>query len=676
MYFKLALLNVRKSLKDYLIYFLTLTFSVCLFYAFNSFNTQQAIFELTSIQTQLMQAAGMILNFLSSYVAIIFGFLILYANNYLIKRRKKEFGILLVLGMPKSKISRILCYETIFIGILSMFSGLILGFLLSQGLTVMTASLFSFSISKFRFIFSWSATLITMISFAVIFIIITLFNTFIMRKYQCIDLLYADKSNEKIRINNTIASMLLFLVSLTLLGFAYYRVINYGIIAFEELGLTIILGSLGTLFFFMSLSGFLIKLAQLHKRTYLKNLNMFILRQVNSNINSNFASMSVVCIMLLLSIGALSTGISVSRSIDSAMESITPYDLSINIYHNIADSNLSQEEIFNSFMEHVDVDIEETFSDVRFLNAYWDETPDDIPSSLTYSAFSADIPKDKQITQLAERGETAILAFPLSIYNEFIQDFGYEPIDLKENEGVFVSDNSLGSDYIHIRSQYSDNFTLGEKILDIKSINYPVKNFSTGLLKNGIYLIVNDALVENLYLYNHFVNCNFDSNIDQEKILDKIDKNYIDKIAEDYQFFYLTRQEIYDQNQGMKLTYTYVGLYLGFVFAIASCVILALQQLSQAFDNARQFSILNRLGVDSKMAYTTLKKQIAIYFIIPLLLAIVHSIVGIKAVSDAIAVIGKGDFYYTSSLTSCIIIAIYGSYYYATYVSYKRIINS
>ena len=148
MYFKLALLNVRKSLKDYLIYFLTLTFSVCLFYAFNSFNTQQAIFELTSIQTQLMQAAGMILNFLSFFVAIIFGFLILYANNYLIKRRKKEFGILLVLGMPKSKISRILCYETIFIGIISMFSGLILGFLLSQGLTVMTASLFHFQLAN------------------------------------------------------------------------------------------------------------------------------------------------------------------------------------------------------------------------------------------------------------------------------------------------------------------------------------------------------------------------------------------------------------------------------------------------------------------------------------------------------------------------------------------------
>ena len=109
---KLAFENVKKSYKDYFIYFLTLMFSVCLFYTFNSFSSQKNIMELSESQAMSLQMVGLFMNMLSFFVVFVLAFLILYANNFLIRRRKKEFGIYMMLGMEKRDISKILIYET------------------------------------------------------------------------------------------------------------------------------------------------------------------------------------------------------------------------------------------------------------------------------------------------------------------------------------------------------------------------------------------------------------------------------------------------------------------------------------------------------------------------------------------------------------------------------------
>ena len=116
MYFKIALGNVRRSIRDYGVYFLTLTFGVCLFYVFNSIQAQSVMMALSETQAKMLVLLNNMMGIFSIFVCVVLGFLIVYANNFLIRRRKKELGLYLVLGMNKGTVARILMIETVMIG--------------------------------------------------------------------------------------------------------------------------------------------------------------------------------------------------------------------------------------------------------------------------------------------------------------------------------------------------------------------------------------------------------------------------------------------------------------------------------------------------------------------------------------------------------------------------------
>lgn len=261
MYFRLAVKNVKKSFRDYMIYFLTLAFAICLFYSFNSFQAQQAVMELSQSQHEIIESVQGLIKTLSMFVAVILGFLIIYANNFLIKRRKKELGLYTLLGMPKHHISRVLVYETFMIGLLSLIAGLLAGLFVSQLLTIITANLFEAALN-YSFIFSTDATKMTIIAFAMIFFIIMIFNIFILNRYQLIDLLTADKKNETLKAKNIYLSILMFLLSLVILGFTYWYALSEGMNALMQLQIIAPAGIIGTILFFMALSGFLLKFVQ------------------------------------------------------------------------------------------------------------------------------------------------------------------------------------------------------------------------------------------------------------------------------------------------------------------------------------------------------------------------------------------------------------------------------
>ena len=157
MYYNLSIRNLKRSFKDYAIYFLTLTFAVCIFYSFNSIEAQKIMKDISESQTQVIDMVTKVMGGLSILVSIILSFLIIYANNFLIKRRKKEFGVYMTLGMGRNKVSKILFLETLIIGILSLAVGLLMGLFLSQALSLVTAKMFEINMSNYKFIFSESA---------------------------------------------------------------------------------------------------------------------------------------------------------------------------------------------------------------------------------------------------------------------------------------------------------------------------------------------------------------------------------------------------------------------------------------------------------------------------------------------------------------------------------------
>ena len=184
MYYKIAIGNVKKSFKDYTIYFLTLALVVCIFYSFNSIESQKAVLELKSSGKESINALVTVIAYISVFVSIVLGSLIIYANNFLIKKRKKELGIYMVLGMGKGKISRILVTETLIVGVMSLISGLLLGIIASQGLSLLTSKLFDIPMSDYSFIISISSIGKTILYFSIMFFLVIIFNTAIISKYS------------------------------------------------------------------------------------------------------------------------------------------------------------------------------------------------------------------------------------------------------------------------------------------------------------------------------------------------------------------------------------------------------------------------------------------------------------------------------------------------------------
>lgn len=650
---KLAFENVKKSYKDYFIYFLTLMFSVCLFYTFNSFSSQKSIMDLSESQNTALQTVGLFMNILSFFVVFVLAFLIMYANNFLIRRRKKEFGVYMMLGMEKRDISKILVYETLLVGFLSLVTGLILGIGCSQILGIVTAKGFGISVN-YHIIFSFGAMVATILSFSAIFLILMLCNTRVISKVKLIDLLQAKKKVEKIRVNNPVAAIILLIISLICLGIAYWMT-TYSLETFA-VGLVeiMILGSVGTILFFVSLSGFLLQFMKLSKKIYYKKLNVYVLRQINAKINSTSVSMGIVCLMLLLSIGALSCGLSLNDSVNKLYGQVTAYPFS---YHQ--DEPISENDMKNLLM----------VSDVDYYNTvtiYHDEHK--IKDILPY--IDDRDAKDKLYNN------ANIEYISLSDYNELMKSQGKETTTLKENEGFFISGMEEAVSYLNEVGDKNVSYELYGHKINLVNKKDDITILNTDYSPTALaVIVVPDQILAQQTSQNRYWNIEV-GNDKLQAYIDKAEKNLLNFTEQhhikNYQFSGVSKTEVEENVTGFGMLFTYIGLYLGIVFMISSAAILALQQLSEAEDTKANYTILKKIGTPEKMIDHSVLLQIGIYFLLPMALAIVHSFVGVPVVSGAFSyMFGVRNMWQSNLITGTIIIAIYGVYFLVTYHGYK-----
>ncbi|MCI9291908.1 MAG: ABC transporter permease [Erysipelotrichaceae bacterium] len=666
MYFNLALQNVKKSYKDFLIYFLTLAFSVCLFYTFNSFQAQEAVLDLNASQHDVLVSIQQLIKILSFIVAMILAFLIIYANQFLIKRRKKELGIYTLLGMPKHNISRILIYETFMIGLISLATGIIFGILASQLLSVITANMFEVTLN-YRFIFSIDAMIFTIIVFSLIFIVIMFFNSLSLNHYKLIDLLTANRKNETLKIKNIWLSVLLFIISIGLIGYTYHYALSKGIDALFHIPMIAACGISGTVLFFMSLSGFLLKFTQCSKQIYFRKLNMFVLRQINSSINSNFISMSVVCLMLLFSIGALATGSNLNKTINNTIKTSTVYDYSY--------TNSNQERPIEQIKEDLHVDMSMIKEDF-FVHEY--------EADQSFETLTPFI-KDNSIIQSANQMDEPYTVLPLSTYNQLRKDRGLNEVDLKINEAhIFTSSDMMTTIIGDIIDAHPTLHLYGHDVTITNDDFDYIQGGTTIQTATFIVTVVicDDLIPNDLIPLNSYWNVKLNDPDQQDQFLEKMNEAvnaYQDTLAQDensayHTFSSETANTVKENSKGTAVLLTYIGIYLGIVFLIASAVILALQQLSQASDNVARYQILNKIGAEKRMLSHAILLQMAIYFFMPLLLGVIHSIVGIQVVNIIIQVFGESDIFGASMIAGSIILAVYGSYFLVTYWGSKRIL--
>lgn len=328
--FKLSVSNMKKSIKDYAIYFFTLVLGVAIFYVFNAIETQTAMLRISADTRQVVQLMSKMIAGVSVFIAFVLGFLIIYASRFLMKRRNKEFGLYLILGMGKRKVSTMLFIETLIIGLVSLVVGLLAGIGISQITSVLVANMFDADMSSYSFVFSGSAFVKTCLYFAIIYVVVIIFNTFIISKCKLIDLFQNGRKSENVKIKNPWVSVIVFLISAVSLGYAYHAVItDINDMYMNDLYKWIVVGCVATVLFFWSVSGMLFRIVSSMKNVYYKGLNSFVVRQMSSRVNTNVLSISVICLMLFVTICVLSSALAVKNSLNEGIAKYARADVSI-----------------------------------------------------------------------------------------------------------------------------------------------------------------------------------------------------------------------------------------------------------------------------------------------------------------------------------------------------------
>mgnify|MGYP002528947769 FL=1 len=674
MLFKLSLKNISKSIKDYAIYFFTLILGVAIFYVFNAIDDQSVMMKVSSTTAEIIKLMTNVLSGVSVFVSIILAFLIVYASRFLIKRRNKEFGVYLTLGMSKKKISLILFIETLIIGIVSLVVGLGIGFLLSQLMSILVANMFEADLTRFQFVFSTNACIKTLIYFSIMYFVVMIFNTINISKCKLIDLMHSNKKSEKIKLKNPLLCTIVFIISCIALGFAYYQVTG-GIEKMtnaNSIFVPIGVGAISTFFVFWSLSGLLLKIFISMKNTYYKGLNSFTLRQFSSKINTMTFSMTIICLMLFITICVLSSALSMKNSLNKNVVEFSPKDIEISKPANVdlEDSDFTDKQIENYKLSFEEIFTKNGFDFKKFKNiVYFSLYADDyVTLKSTLGTYYKTAKKNYPFLSY----DDYIVLMKNSDYNNLANNFNLEKINLNSDQYAVVGNYKKMIDIKNEALKRNTEIIVNQRIYLPKYKKAINGFYEMGSQKSEIGFIVlpDDALNENQKISNKMV---ADYNGNQDDI-EKDVTSFLNNTS-NYIITFNTKKDIREASVGLGAIVTFLGLYLGIIFLISCAAILALKELSESSDNVEKFVVLRKIGVDEQELNKALFKQIGIFFMFPLILAIIHSIFGVMFCNNILKTMGVSFNLKSVIITSLFIIFIYGGYFFITYICSKNIIK-
>lgn len=692
MLFKLSIKNMKKSFKDYAIYFITLVLGVAIFYMFNSLDSQESMLQVSKSTKQIIKLMIEMLSMVSVFVAVILGLLIVYANNFLINRRKKEFGIYMTLGMSKRQISKIIFLETIFVGIISLVVGLVCGVFISQFMSILVGKLFQADMSRFEFVFSKTACIKTCVFFAIMYLAVMIFNTFTISRYKLINLLTAIKKNETVKMKNSFICIIVFAIAVGILSYCYYKVsAGYNTLrTIKDILPIILMGIISTVLVFWSMSGFVLKLVQANKNIYLKGTNLFVLRQMHNKINTTVISISVICLMLFVTITILSTALSLRNTMEKSLREMTPVDINLYKVANLPEkitrygkeivyTDMQRENSKSSVgtsLKDVGYDMSK-LKDVEEISTY---AINDITLKTTLgSALEEALNKYPMM-----RYETVETIIRVSDYNRIAKLYNIEEYSLNDNEYIILCNfdniseirnralkanvkiNINGKDYVPKYPECKDGFI----------------EISTSHTNSGIILVPDDCELKDEQRQTWFLAGNYNAKTEEQ--IEAIEKDFASDeselterlLAEGVIIDGMTKINLTESSVGLATIVVFIAIYLGIIFLIASSAILALKQLTESSDNRQRYIILRKIGCDEKMINSSLFKQIGIFFMLPLIVAIIHSIFGIQFGINVMEVLAsKEELLPSAIVTVAVISVIYGIYFMATYLESKNIIK-
>lgn len=714
---KLAWGNVRRAGRDYLVYLLTLTLGVTVFYAFNTISMQVDIAGID--EKGLAQVMGSMLGNLTYFLAGVMAFLMVYANNFIMKRRKKEFGLYQVLGMGRGRVATIMALETVIVSVGAFVAGIVLGVGLSQLMTFFTASLFKTQIANFHFFFSVHAFNLTLACMLVMFVLTLLLNLRAVRRTKLIELMGAERRNESIKTRNPWIAIAIFVVGVVLVGVAYYRLLRDGFPltatdsklqeAMNQFGITTAMVTVGTFALFWGLSGMLIKLLQSLRGVYWRGLNMFTVRQLAAKVNTVCFSMGVIAMLLFLAITSVTCGMSIANVMNENLERYNPVDVSQTyVYYTpetldyykeyvnpseadrmvLADSTVDLYPAWHGKGKSADNN-DETGKKVDIADVAGEHVQ--IDSYLSYPLGGSDpsVTPSEMCKTMGEKlpkafggsnaDMTGLSVTPASQYNKLRQMMGKEPVHIGHDQYLLTCD--MGGELVDMYTKYmagGHTLTLGGHELKPaadKSDEDTAAIANSAMGSNGGTVVVADELLSQLNLqpYSSSLLVNYKQGMDTTEADESIKYTVLDNLLVDGKEpgswgTFITRSEMYAQAAQMNGLISYLAIYIGFVLVVACAAILSIQQLSNVADGSRSYRVLAQIGCDDRQIRHSVMAQQAVFFLFPLAVGLAHSFVTLKVIIELVSIFGNMSIGGTVGLTCAIFLAAYGGYFLVTYL--------
>lgn len=714
---KLAWGNVRRAGRDYLVYLLTLTLGVTVFYAFNTISMQVDIAGID--EKGLAQVMGSMLGNLTYFLAGVMAFLMVYANNFIMKRRKKEFGLYQVLGMGRGRVATIMALETVIVSVGAFVAGIVLGVGLSQLMTFFTASLFKTQIANFHFFFSVHAFNLTLACMLVMFVLTLLLNLRAVRRTKLIELMGAERRNESIKTRNPWIAIAIFVVGVVLVGVAYYRLLRDGFPltatdsklqeAMNQFGITTAMVTVGTFALFWGLSGMLIKLLQSLRGVYWRGLNMFTVRQLAAKVNTVCFSMGVIAMLLFLAITSVTCGMSIANVMNENLERYNPVDVSQTYVYYTPDTLDYYKEYVNPpeadrmVLADTTVDLypawhgkgksadnnDETGKKVDIADVAGEHVQ--IDSYLSYPLGGSDpsVTPSEMCKTMGEKlpkafggsnaDMTGLSVTPASQYNKLRQMMGKEPVHIGHDQYLLTCD--MGGELVDMYTKYmagGHTLTLGGHELKPaadKSDEDTAAIANSAMGSNGGTVVVADELLSQLNLqpYSSSLLVNYKQGMDTTEADESIKYTLLDNLLVDGKEpgswgIFITRSEMYTQAAQMNGLISYLAIYIGFVLVVACAAILSIQQLSNVADGSRSYRVLAQIGCEDRQICHSVMAQQAVFFLFPLAVGLAHSFVALKVIIELVSIFGNMSIGGTVGLTCAIFLAAYGGYFLVTYL--------
>ena len=680
---RLSLRNIQRSLRDYTIYFCTLIIGVAVFYVFNAVSGQAAMMPLAAGGSHPAEVLGDALTAISLFVSIVLGLLIVYAGRFLMKRRNREFALYLMLGMSKRHVSAILLVETLIIGIGSLAVGLVLGVLLSQLMSGFVANMFDADMAAYQFTVSGDSIAKTVRSFALIYVIVMIFNSRSVARMKLIDLMQSGRRSEQVKLKNPFLCVVVFVIGVALLALAYVAV-SFDPLSVMGGALTvyIFVGIIGTFLVFWSISGLFLRIAKSMRDVYFRDLNCFTFREVSSKINTVVFSMTVICIMLFFTICMLSSAFALRNGMYANLRDRCPADFEVR-HSPIAigsEEPLAYDDVVERYARY-GFDVTAPLGDYVHFHSYKDP-------SLRLLEGSVGSPTENPSVSMG--ADTALEIVRVSDYNALMALFGREQLALGEGEFAIACDYDQSKAYCD--RLLRDGLTVEAFGHTLSS---PYRESQDGFLdlspmkaNEGIIVVSDDVVDEAAALTDRVIgNYNDQANEQREATEQqcRTDRDavegqmYAEEDAGTLQGSYYTRLITKDETVSEFVTsgalMIFICLYIGLVFLVASGAILALRALTDSVDSVPRYETLRKIGVDERDIERSILVQTGTFFLLPLLLACVHAIFGMRFMMAFITLVGVRNVFGSIAITVLVILLVYGGYFVATFAGSKRIIE-